>query len=73
MASDQYICQECGTVYASRQERDEHETREHGTSHEVQRAQGKATTDSVNCPTCGAQFSTPDQMHRHARQEHRGL
>ena len=70
MASNQFTCQTCGTVFASRQERDQHEKREHATTYDSRWASTQQVEEGVNCPICGAQFPTSDQMNRHARQEH---
>ena len=70
MASDQFICQSCGTVFPSRQQLDQHNQREHAATEKILGASGQHAMEGVNCPICGAQFTTADQMNRHARQEH---
>jgi hypothetical protein len=69
MTSDQFICRTCGTLFPSHQALDQHQHRDHATSEPTHLTQSQAM-ESVNCPICGAQFSTADQMNRHARQEH---
>jgi uncharacterized C2H2 Zn-finger protein len=70
MTSHQFICQACGAVFASRQELDQHNQREHATAKNMRGIIAQEKVDGVNCPICGAQFTTADQMNRHARQEH---
>jgi uncharacterized C2H2 Zn-finger protein len=70
MASDQFICQACGTVFPSRQALDQHNQREHAAAENVSQTISQQAAGGANCPICGVQFTTVDQMNRHARQEH---
>ncbi len=71
MASDQFICQACGTVFPSRQELDQHNKQTHAAAENARWTIPQQAVGGVNCPVCGAQFTTMDQLNRHARQEHR--
>jgi uncharacterized C2H2 Zn-finger protein len=70
MASDQFICQACGTVFPSRQALDQHNQREHATAENARWTITQQAVGGVTCPACGMQFTTADELNRHTRQEH---
>ncbi len=72
MASNQFICQACGTVFPTRQELDQHNQREHATAENVRWTITQQAVGGMTCPVCGAQFTTADQLNRHTRHEHQG-